>query len=108
MNAKIIHNRDVNVSNLASSPKPQASFYNNLDPSIGGVKVTEPSKREDAIFDWSQVQKEILGGDKIKIRLIKLLWVYATNGLKDGPMFKSKLRNKRPASISALDKLWLP
>lgn len=39
---------------------------------------------------------------------IRLLWMYASNGIKEGPMFKTKLHNKRAASIAALDKLWLP
>lgn len=39
---------------------------------------------------------------------IRLLWLYASNEVKDGPMFKTKLKNKPAASIAALDKLWLP
>mmetsp|Transcript_23496 Transcript_23496/g.35688 ORF Transcript_23496/g.35688 Transcript_23496/m.35688 type:complete len:218 (-) Transcript_23496:885-1538(-) len=38
---------------------------------------------------------------------VRLLWIYSTNGICDGPMFKTKLRNKRAASIAALGKLWL-
>mmetsp|Transcript_17848 Transcript_17848/g.27060 ORF Transcript_17848/g.27060 Transcript_17848/m.27060 type:complete len:154 (+) Transcript_17848:963-1424(+) len=38
----------------------------------------------------------------------RLLFMYMEDGITEGPLFRSKVKNKRASSISVLDKLWLP